>query len=224
MHQALSTFVQTILPVARIEAQRLTPDTNSPAYALQLYLLNQNFPQHDLSQEQMLQLMDEPFYWAFCWASGLVLAEYIFENPECVRGKRVVDFGCGSGVVAIAAAMAGAGEVVACDIDKMALQATAANAELNGVELLLSDDFTAIEGAVDLLIVADVLYDRANLPWLTRFLEQADGVLLADSRVKNFDYPPYQLIDNRQGNTVPDLDESAEFRNVRIYSGNRLAS
>ena len=70
---------------------------------------------------------------------------------------------------------------------------------------------------IDLIIVADVLYDKANFPWLRRFLERASEVLVADSRVKDFDHPPYRQIARRDSCTLPDLDESAEFRDVRIY-------
>ena len=67
------------------------------------------------------------------------------------------------------------------------------------------------------MIVADVLYDRGNFPWLQRFVERADKVLIADSRVKDFDHPPYRQIARQDSCTWPDLDESAEFRDVRIY-------
>jgi predicted nicotinamide N-methyase len=134
-----------------------------------------------------------------------------------VAGKRVLDFGCGSGVVAIAAALAGAAEVIACDIDPVARAAADFNARLNGVTLKIAPDYDAIEGTIDLIIVADVLYDRGNLAWLHRFAQRAERVLIADSRVKDFHHPPYRQIERRASFTVPDLDESAEFRDVRIY-------
>ena len=55
---------------------------------------------------------------------------------KCLRGgDRVLDYGCGSGILAIAAAKLGAQEIAAVDIDPQALAATAANAETNGVRL-----------------------------------------------------------------------------------------
>ncbi|WP_237457613.1 methyltransferase [Pseudomaricurvus sp. HS19] len=210
----LTAAVQDILPTARIETLSLDNGTG-----ISLFLMNEDYPQDRLPQEAALKLMEQPYYWAFCWASGLVLSRYLLDNPQLVAGKRVVDFGCGSGVMAIAAAMAGAAEVIACDIDPLALLATEENARLNEVTLTLSDDFDNITGPVDLILVADVLYDRDNLPWLARFIERADDVLIADSRVKNFDFPPYEQIARREGCTMPDLDESAEFRDVRLYRG-----
>lgn len=188
---------------------------------IQLYLMNKDYPQDKLPQEAALKLMEQPYYWAFCWASGLVLSRYLIANPGFVQGKRVVDFGCGSGVVAIAAAKAGAVEVIACDIDPLARLATEENARLNHVTLSISDDFDTIVEPVDIIVVADVLYDRDNFPWLSQFLARAEQVLVADSRVKNFDYPCYRQLDRQQGCTMPDLDESQEFRDVRIYLGTR---
>lgn len=184
---------------------------------LELWLLNADYPQGELDGDAVQRVMDNPLYWVFCWASGQVLAAHILGHPELVRGRRVLDFGCGSGVVAIAAAMAGAREVVACDIDELAIAATRANAALNDVELVLADDFGNVDGELDLILVADVLYDRGNLPWLERFAQRASEVLVADSRMKDFDYPPYRQVARRDSCTIPDLDESPEFRDVRLY-------
>ena len=210
--QFLKRQLTQILPGARLEVARL-----EGASELQLWLLNPDYPQGELGPEEMQRVMDNPLYWVFCWASGQVLADFLLRNPGWVRDKRLIDFGCGSGVVAIAAALAGAQEVVACDIDPLALQATQLNAELNDVDLTITDDYYAIDGHIDLIIVADVLYDQGNFPWLQRFVERADKVLIADSRVKDFDHPPYRQIARRSSCTWPDLDESAEFRDVRIY-------
>lgn len=184
---------------------------------LQLYLLGADYPQHTLEPEQIAHLMDNPLYWSFCWASGQVLAQFLLEDPARVAGRHVLDFGCGSGVVAIAAAAAGAERVIACDIDPIALEASEANAALNGVVLEYAADFDAVEGKLDLIIVADVLYDRENLPWLQRFCERASEVLVADSRIKDFNVAPYRQIGRRAACTLPDLDESPEFRDVRLY-------
>ena len=211
-YEKLQTGLGNILPGAVLEVMEL-PEVPG----LKLLLLGENYPQGELSPQEMQRVMDNPLYWVFCWASGQVLARYLLDHPDRVRGKRVLDFGCGSGVVAVAAALAGAREVVACDIDPLALAASEINASLNGVELTLSDDYFAIEGELDIIIVADVLYDRENLPWLQRFAERAPQVLVADSRVKDFDFPPYKTIARQDSCTLPDLDESAEFRDVRIY-------
>lgn len=211
-HQKLNAKLREVLPSASLEIVSL-PEIPE----LKLLLLAQDYPQNELSQQEMQLAMDNPLYWVFCWASGQVLARYLLDHPELVSNKRVLDFGCGSGVVAIAAALAGARQVIACDSDPLALEATRVNAGLNQADLVLSDSYFDIEGEIDLIIVADVLYDRENFCWLQRFVERAPCVLIADSRVKNFDHPPYRQIDSKDSCTLPDLDESAEFRDVRIY-------
>ncbi len=213
LREQLDARLAAIIPGATLA---VTPLPGVPQ--LQLLLLHGEYPQGALSPQAMQRVMDNPLYWVFCWASGQVLARYLLDNPDRVRGKRVLDFGCGSGVVAVAAAMAGAKEVIACDIDPLALTATRVNARLNGVTLEYASDYWDVDGEVDVIIVADVLYDRENFPWLARFVERAPQVLIADSRVKQFDHPPYRQIGRRQSCTLPDLDESAEFRDVRIYA------
>lgn len=212
VHRTLTETLQKTLPNARAELLSLPL-----ASTIELFLVNADFAQHKLSQDEITVIMAHPAYWAFCWASGQVLARLILDEPERVYGKRVLDFGSGSGVVAIAAGQAGAAEVLACDIDSDALLATQYNAKQNGVDVVLYSDFAEIKGVIDMIIVADVLYDRANLPWLRTFTERAGEVLVADSRVKNFHYPPYRQIAQRESMTVPDMDEFDEFRTVRIY-------
>lgn len=76
-----------------------------------------------------------PPYWAFAWAGGQALARYLVDNPQIVAGREVLDIGSGSGIVAIAAAKAGASRVVAADIDPFAAAAIGLNAALNGVSV-----------------------------------------------------------------------------------------
>lgn len=213
-NDGLSRCLQRYIPCARAELQAL-PATPQ----IVLYLLNPDFPQQELTAEQMNAVLNYPAYWAFCWASGQVMAHLLLEEPGLVRGKRVLDFGCGSGVAGIAAALAGANDVVACDIDPDALHATAVNAAANGVMLELRDSYEACEGAFDIILVADVLYDRENLPWLETLQRRANTVLVADSRIRDFSHPGYSRLGQWDSNTLPDLDESPEFRRVTVYTG-----
>jgi len=217
MYQELLTAeIRKTLSKARI-VPAVLPDCGG----LQLYLLAEDFPRAPLSPEEMETALHEPAYWIFCWASGLGLARRILREPGLVRGKKVLDFGAGSGVVACAAALAGAREVVVCDIDPASLRACAANAALNGVEVRLEGDFFALAEDFDLVLAADVLYDKANHGFLAAFLARAPEVLVADSRVKNLQVPPYVLIGEDDAGTLPDLNEFDEFRQVRFYQGRR---
>ncbi|MDP1540251.1 MAG: 50S ribosomal protein L11 methyltransferase [Moraxellaceae bacterium] len=215
-------LTQSIAPFllhARINAVTL-PD----CAGLQLYLLNDDFPHDALSPEEMDWALNEPSYWMFCWASGLAQARQILQQPELVRGKTVLDFGAGSGVVAVAAAKAGAKRVISCDIDPLSLQASAANARLNGVQVELLDDFFQLNERVDVLFAADVLYDSANRSFLPAFLDAANEVWLTDSRVKSLTAPHYQRLYSVMSETLPDLNEFDEFRLVNFYYGRREQS
>ena len=207
----LQGALSILLGDARLSAETL------PGTALQLWLIDAANMDRAFSPEETRRILEEPPYWCFCWASGLVLARWLAAHSEWVRGKRVLDFGAGSGVAAIAAAKAGALEVVACDLDPLALQACRANAALNGVELSYSADFFAEADRFDLVIVADVLYDRANLPLLDQFLSRGRQALVADSRVRDFQHPLYRRLDVLDACTWPDLAEPAEFRSVSLY-------
>ncbi|MFQ7901202.1 class I SAM-dependent methyltransferase [Stutzerimonas degradans] len=211
----LQAALNALLGDARLVAEPL-PDTD-----LRLWLIDAANMDRAFSPEETRRILEDPPYWCFCWASGLVLARWLAERPEWVRGKRVLDFGAGSGVAAIAAAKAGAAEVVACDLDPLALAACRANAALNGVELRYSQDFFAEADRYDLIIVADVLYDRANLPLLDHFLSRGREALVADSRVRDFAHPLYRRLDVLDACTWPDLAEPAEFRQVSLYHAAR---
>ena len=195
--------------------------TDLPGTALKLWLIDAHNMDRAFTPDETRRILYEPPYWAFCWASGLALARFLAEQPQWVKGKRVLDFGTGSGVAAIAAARAGALEVVACDLDPMALAACRANAQLNDVQLGYSSDFFAEADRFDLILVADVLYDRENLPLLDQFPTRGQQTLVADSRVRDFQHPLYRQLAMLKALTLPDLAEPHEFRNVSLYHAQR---
>lgn len=211
----LQAALNALLGDARLVAEPL------PGTDLRLWLIDAANMDRAFSPEETRRILEEPPYWCFCWASGLVLARWLAERPDWVRGKRVLDFGAGSGVAAIAAAKAGAAEVVACDLAPLALAACRTNAALNDVELRYSQDFFGEADRYDLVIVADVLYDRTNLPLLDHFLSRGREALVADSRVRDFAHPLYRRLDLLDACTWPDLAEPAEFRQVSLYHAAR---
>jgi predicted nicotinamide N-methyase len=118
--------------------------------------------------------LDPPF-WAFAWAGGQALARYVLDHPEAVRGRRVIDIASGSGLVAIAAARAGAAAVTAYDVDPLATAAITINAGANGVavravcaDVLDEDDLPGTE----FVLVADAFYQRDLAGRIMRFLER----------------------------------------------------
>jgi len=125
-------------------------------------------------------------FWAFAWPGGQALARYVLDNPETVRGKRVLDFGAGGGLAAIAAMVAGATEAVGADLDATAEAAMAVNAAENGVRVAaFIGDATALDpGEFDVILAADVCYERgpaaATTAWLNKAAGAGAAVLLAD--------------------------------------------
>ena len=200
----------------RIGDAQLIPSA-LPQLPLKLWLIDPSSMQRQFSPQETQRILDEPPYWCFCWASGLALAQWILQHPEQVAGKRVIDVGAGSGIVALAAQLAGAKTTVACDLDPIALQACRANAELNQLELSYSDDLFSESDPYDVLFAADVLYDAANLPLLNRFPDFAQQIIIADSRQRNFQHPLFSKSQTLYGETLPDLAEPAEFRQVSLY-------
>ena len=214
--QALLEALQQIIPNCQLHVQQL-PDLN-----LYLWLITADTYQQHLDDEVIQRIWRNTPYWIVCWASGLAMAQWLFSEPEQVRGKTVLDFGSGSGVVAIAAKLAGAARVICCDIDHLSLMACRENAHLNQVELEYLSDFSQAQ-PVDVLLVADVLYDQSNQFFLDEFLKVSAQVWVADSRVKNFSHPHYEKIAVHQAITYPDLDEAQEFRQVSFYRSKPVA-
>ena len=131
--------------------------------------------------------LEVPF-WCVPWAGGQALARWVLDHPEAVRGQRVIDFGAGSGLVAIACALAGARSVRAVDVDPLAASACLLNAEANRV--VLDATCADIVGAsardldADLLLAGDVWYERAPAarfgPWLSTLARSGMRVITGD--------------------------------------------
>ena len=120
--------------------------------------------------------LDPPF-WAFAWAGGQALARHLLDHPEVVKGRNVIDIASGSGLVAIAAARAGAAAVTAYDIDPLAAAAITVNADANGVPVLavcadVLDTDVATSPDIDVILVADAFYERDLAGRVMRFLER----------------------------------------------------
>lgn len=186
---------------------------------LALYLFDPQVLQGPISHDEAQAIVAAPAYWSFCWASGQVLAQAILDNPEWVAGRVVADVGSGSGIVAIAAALAGAKTVYACDIDPDALHAIVVNAQHNKAQVKAIKTLDKVEQKLDLITAADLLYDRDNFSLLEQFSTRATTVLLADSRVRTLPAKGYQHLFTKEARTWPDLNEFEEFNQVRIYRG-----
>jgi predicted nicotinamide N-methyase len=143
---------------------------------------------HDLwhrTEEELAEIGLPPTFWAFAWAGGQGLARYILDNPWNVQGSRVLDFATGSGLVAIAAAKAGAASVLAADIDPFCAAAVRLNAAANEVEIAFDNmDFIGENNGFDVLLAGDVFYDKPFaerlIPWFSRLASNGTTVLIGD--------------------------------------------
>lgn len=128
----------------------------------------------------------EPPFWAFAWSGGQALARFVLDQPSAVRGARVLDFATGSGLVAIAAELAGAAHVTATDIDLFACTAARINAGEAGITLDVgSSDLVGDElPDIDVVLAGDVFYDRAASlrfdPWFRALAARGKTVLVGD--------------------------------------------
>ncbi len=143
---------------------------------------------HDLwlkTEEELEEIGLPPPFWAFAWAGGQGLARYVLDHPEIVRGRSVLDFASGSGLVAIAAKRAGAARVLAADIDPWTETAVRLNTALNGVEVeFRGEDLIGSDEGWDVVLAGDVFYDSAFagalIPWFRRLAERGAAVVVGD--------------------------------------------
>jgi predicted nicotinamide N-methyase len=171
-------------PVAFIRAEtRLCPVPHTPE--LVLYVADEATDLWQKTEEELGEIGLPPPFWAFAWAGGQALACYILDNPETVRGRRVLDFASGSGLVAIAAIKAGAAEVTACDIDPFAIAAIGLNAQANGVTVMpVQTNLIGQDQGWDTILAGDICYERdlamQVTEWLFALSERGATVLIGD--------------------------------------------
>lgn len=120
-------------------------------------------------------------YWAEVWPSGIALAGEILRHPECLRGLHALELGCGVGITAAAAMMAGA-RLVATDYSPHSLALTALTClrnhqmvpSLRQVNWRADDaDLLQSNGAQwPLVLAADVLYERRDIEPILAVLER----------------------------------------------------
>jgi predicted nicotinamide N-methyase len=205
-----------ILENTRLQAPPHTPE-------LQLHLADEITPIWRMTEEELGEMGLPPPFWAFAWAGGQALARYLLDHPAEVAGRRVIDFATGSGIVAIAARRAGAGEVLAADIDPFCAAAVALNAEANGVSV----DFTgedlldAAPPAADVILAADICYEK---PLAQRVMAWLGAARAAGARVLIGDpgraYFPKSGLERLAEYTVPTTREleDAEVKRSAVWS------
>jgi predicted nicotinamide N-methyase len=171
-------------PAAFIAAHtRLLPVPHAPE--IRLHLADEATALWQKTEDELGAIGLPPPFWAFAWAGGQALARYCLDRPALVAGKRVLDFASGSGLVAVAAAKAGAASVAARDIDAFAVSAIGLNAAANSVAIdaRCADAIDTDEGW-DAIFAGDICYERdmaaRTIAWLARLDARGATVLIGD--------------------------------------------
>jgi predicted nicotinamide N-methyase len=188
---------------------------------VQLHLAEDPFGLWKRTEEELGHPGIPPPYWAFAWPGGQALARYLLDHPALVRGRSVLDLGSGSGLVAIAAARAGAASVRASDVDVFAIAAIGMNAEVNQVSIACSpgDVFAGAGAEADVILAGDLFYEKPMAAQVLSFLERAESrgadVLAGDP---GRDYLPGQRFETlaKYEIAVPPGLEDRELKVTRV--------
>jgi predicted nicotinamide N-methyase len=203
------------------EHTRLLPVPHAPEIAI--HVAEEATELWQKTEDELATIGLPPPFWAFAWAGGQALARYLLDETAIVRGRRVLDFASGSGLVAIAAARCGAASVEACDIDAFAAEAMALNAAANGVSLTIRlEDLVGSDEGWDLICAGDVCYERAMadsvVAWLARLSARGAMVLIGDP---GRSYLPKERLEALASYAVP-VTRSLEDADIKHSSVWRL--
>jgi predicted nicotinamide N-methyase len=214
MHLTSNRAEQFILENTALMAPPHVPE-------IRLHLANEAHALWNRTEEELQDFGLPPPFWAFAWAGGQGLARYVLDEPQIVRGKRVLDFASGSGLVAIAAAKAGARHVLASDIDPFCGAAVSLNSRANGVLLdFVIADLIGSNPDRDVVLAGDVFYDRAIaeplMAWLARLRHCGAEVIVGDP---GRDYLPGGRFDLLESYEIPVTRalEDAEVKKTSVW-------
>lgn len=203
------TFVKT---TTQLLAPPLVPE-------IKLHLATEIVPLWRKTEEELEKEGVPPPYWAFAWAGGQALARHLLDHSLSVRSA--LDFGSGSGLVAIAAAKAGAARVLAAEIDRFAAAAIALNADANGVRIeITTDDLIGRDGDWDAILVGDMCYERPLadrlLAWLDERARAGALILMGDPGRSYFPKSGVEKLATYRVQTTREL-EDREIRETSVY-------
>ncbi len=207
-------------PAAFIRAEtRLHPVPHAPE--ILLHVADEATALWARTEEELGAVGLPPPFWAFAWAGGQALARYVLDRPETVRGRTVLDFASGSGLVAIAAARAGAGRVEASDIDAFAIAAIRLNAGANGVAVEpVAEDLIGADRGWDTVLAGDICYERdlaaRVVAWLEALARRGARVLVGDP---GRSYLPRERLEALATNEVPVTRtlEDADIKRTSVW-------
>ena len=205
-HEARCAFIAAN---TRLQRPPHTPE-------LQLHLADEITPIWKLTEEALAEIGLPPPFWAFAWAGGQALARYLLDHPEVVAGRRVLDFASGSGIVGVAAMMAGAAEVSCADIDPFCGAALALNAEANGVACgFLGEDLLEAPPSAwaEVILAGDICYEKPLaervMAWLKQARAQGATVMIGDPGRSYFPRTGLTRLAEYQVPTTRELEDMA---------------
>ncbi len=190
---------------------------------IELWLADEITPIWRLTEDELGAMGVPPPFWAFAWAGGQGVARWVLDHPEEARGREVLDFATGSGLVAIAAMKAGAASVLAADIDAFCATAVHANAAANGVRVDFTDRnlLEAPPPDVDLICAGDVSYEKPMAErvhaWLERAHRAGTRVLIGDPGRSYFDRRGLVRLAEYQVPTTREL-EDMEVKRTGVWT------
>jgi predicted nicotinamide N-methyase len=201
------TFVRT--------ATRLCPVPFVPE--ISLWLADDIYALWEQTERELGRTELPPPFWAFAWPGGSALARYLIDRPAAVRGRSVLDIGSGSGLVAIAAAKAGAASVLATEPDPLARAAIALNAAANDVLAPVCVDAGSEAAlAAEVIVAGDVWYEQGMAEAVMTYLDQAAGrgadILAGDIGRRYFPRRRFECLASYELPASVDLEGSAVLR------------
>ena len=161
-----------------------------------------------------------PPFWAFAWPGGQALARYVLDHAGLVAGRRVLDLGSGSGLVAIAAAKAGAATVLASEIDALAVAAIGLNARANGVPApaVVGDVLNGDGEGAEVVLAGDVWYSRPLAERVLAFIGRARArgasVLVGDIGRAFLPRDRFRVLEARDVPVIADLEDASVKRTM----------
>ena len=188
---------------------------------IKLHLAAEALPLWEKTEEELQEIGLPPPYWAFAWAGGQALARYVLDNRSAVAGRRVLDVASGSGLVALAALMAGARQVEVGEIDTIACSAICANAAANALTLFaVPGDPIGSDRSWDVVLVGDAFYEKPLadrlLPWLRELASRGATILLGDPGRSYFPKSRFELLASYQVPVTRALEDS-EIKATNVW-------
>jgi predicted nicotinamide N-methyase len=186
---------------------------------IELHLADEITPIWKLTEEALEEIGLPPPFWAFAWAGGQALARYVIDNPQVVAGRRVIDFASGSGLVGIAAILAGAKDVLCADIDSYCAAALDLNTAANQVTCSYTD-VDLLDAAppawAEVILAGDICYEKPLaervLAWLAVARAAGATVLIGDPGRSYFPRSGLTKLAEYQVPTTRELEDMAVKR------------